>query len=136
MILIDTSVLVDVLRDRSKESFERVATVIGAEDLAVAAHTELELPSGARDANEWRRLADYLATITIVRPRDTAWAAAARMYFDLRRNGQTIRSIADVCIAQIAVEHDLLLLHNDRDFEKVATVCSLRHKRIQLRKTP
>lgn len=133
MILIDTSVLVDVLRDGSKESFERIATVIGDEDIAVAALTELELLSGARNAVEWRRLTNYLATITVLQPGAASWAAAARL--DLRRAGNTIRSLADVCIAQIALENDLLLLHNDRDFEKVAMVSSLRQQRILSRKT-
>jgi hypothetical protein len=30
----------------------------------------------------------------------------------------------------VALEHDLTLLHNDQDYEKVATVRSLKHKRL------
>lgn len=135
MILIDTSVLVDVLRDGTKQSFERIATVVGDADIAVAAHTELELLSGALNTAEWRRLVKYLASITILQPISGSWSSAARMYFDLRRKGQTIRSIADVCIAQVAIENDLLLLHNDRDFGTIAAISNLRHQRIQLRKT-
>ena len=44
------------------------------------------------------------------------------MYFDCRRAGITIRSAADCLIARVAVEHELMLLHDDRDFEKMAEV--------------
>ena len=38
----------------------------------------------------------------------------------------------DCCVAVVALEHDLTLLHNDRDFETIATVRSLKHLRVQL----
>ena len=37
----------------------------------------------------------------------------------------------DCCIAQAALENDLLLIHNDRDFETIAQVRSLQHLRFQ-----
>lgn len=134
MILIDASVLVEVPRDGSKESFERLATVIGDDEIAIAAHTQLELLCGARDAREWRRLSKYIESKTILEPTRNAWSAAAQMYFDLRRKGQTVRSLIDVCIAQIAIENNLLLLHNDRDFTKIALVSKLRHQQLQTKK--
>ncbi|WP_410503742.1 hypothetical protein [Leptolyngbya sp. 7M] len=42
-----------------------------------------------------------------------------------------VRSPIDCCIAQAALEHDLLLIHNDRDFETIAQVRSLQHFRFQ-----
>ena len=36
----------------------------------------------------------------------------------------------ECCIAQIAMEHDVLLLHRDRDFETIASVRRLRHERL------
>ena len=35
----------------------------------------------------------------------------------LRKNGITIRKTADIIIGTFCIEHDLPLLHNDRDFE-------------------
>jgi predicted nucleic acid-binding protein len=60
-----------------------------------------------------------------------SWQAAARIYYDLRRRGLTVRSPIDCCIAQAALENDLLLIHNDRDFETIAQVRSLQHVRFQ-----
>ena len=47
---------------------------------------------------------------------------AARLYFDCRRAGVTLRSSVDCTIAQIALEHGAALLHNDRDFERIAKI--------------
>ena len=44
------------------------------------------------------------------------------MYSDYRRAGVTIHSAVDCLIARVAVEHGLMLLHDDRDFEKLAGV--------------
>ncbi len=38
------------------------------------------------------------------------------MYLDGRSQGVTVRSTLDCLIAQCAIEHDLILLHNDRDY--------------------
>ncbi|MDF2529848.1 MAG: PilT protein domain protein, partial [Gammaproteobacteria bacterium] len=47
---------------------------------------------------------------------------AAEHYFKCRKKGLTIRSTIDCLIAQIAIENDLLLLHNDRDFVSMAGI--------------
>jgi hypothetical protein len=52
--------------------------------------------------------------------------AAARIFFECRRSGLTVRSAADCLIAQIAIENDLALLHNDRDFEAIQRVRPLK----------
>jgi len=50
---------------------------------------------------------------------------AARIYYDLQRQELTVRSSIDCCIAQIAIENQLTLIHNDRDFETIQQVRSL-----------
>lgn len=60
------------------------------------------------------------------------WRNAARIFYDLRRQGLTVRSTIDCCIAQIAIAHQATLVHNDRDFETIAQVRSLRQIRFQL----
>jgi hypothetical protein len=55
-----------------------------------------------------------------------ALVAAARTWFDARRRGLTIRSAADCLIAQIALENDAFLLHDDDDFERIARVRPLK----------
>ena len=132
MMLIDTTILVDVLRDASGVSAERLLTLLGEEEIVFSRFTELEVLMGARDDAEWDRIQRYFQAKSLLEPNTQSWSNSARIYFDLRRTGRTVRSIVDCCIAQIAIERDLTLLHNDRDFETIASVRPLKHQRLQL----
>jgi len=136
MMLIDTTVLVDVLRDASGANGRRLLAVLQSEDVAYRRFTGLEILAGARDDADWGSIQTYPASETLLDPTAGSWSGAARIYFDLRRAGRTVRKVIDCCIAQIAIEHDVALLHNDRDFETIATVRPLRHMRLQLASSP
>lgn len=122
MILVDTSVWVAVLRDKSGNSKEAFRKRIGSDVYALSRFNQLELLQGARNAREWRLLDDYLSTQIYLEAFETTWRGAAKIYFDLRRRGTTLTSAIDCCIAQIAIENDATLLHRDRDFESIARV--------------
>ncbi len=83
-----------------------------------------EVVQGVTSRKEFEWTSEYLGSQTFYHPRDPvgSYLEAARMYFDCRRAGITIRSAVDCLIARVAVEHDLVLLHDDRDFEKLAGV--------------
>jgi predicted nucleic acid-binding protein len=49
-------------------------------------------------------------------------ARSARLFLACRSAGRTPRSSNDCLIARIAIEHELVLLHSDRDFEAIAHV--------------
>ena len=132
MMLIDTTVLVDVLRDTTGANAKRLLTVLGSEDVTFTRFTELEVLVGARDQTEWDSIQGYFASKSMLDPTAESWSGSARIYFDLRRVGRTIRKTIDCCIAQIAIERNLTLLHNDRDFETIANVRPLKHLRVQL----
>jgi predicted nucleic acid-binding protein len=78
-------------------------------------------------------LEEYLATQYYLEASDNTWREAARVYFELRRRGVTLNSPVDCCIAQIALEHGALLLHRDKDFEKISRVRPLEQERFNLR---
>jgi predicted nucleic acid-binding protein len=44
----------------------------------------------------------------------------------MKRLNVNIRSTIDLLIAQIALENNLILLHNDNDFENITSVCGLK----------
>jgi predicted nucleic acid-binding protein len=134
MMLIDTSILVHVLRDQTGGNADRLLATIGDEDFALTRMIELELLAGARDERDWRALSDYMRLKTMIELRPDTWAQAGRVYFELRRNGRTVRKLLDCCIAQVAIENGLVLVHDDRDFEAIATIRPLTHKRIDLTK--
>jgi predicted nucleic acid-binding protein len=131
MLLIDTSVWISVFRDRSGQIRNQLETLIADRDVLLTRFTQLELLQGSLNEKEWTLLSTYLEAQDYVDLTAHSWQAAARIYYDLRRQGLTVRSPIDCCIAQAALEHDLLLIHNDRDFETIAQVRSLRHFRFQ-----
>jgi predicted nucleic acid-binding protein len=55
-----------------------------------------------------------------------SFETAARSYFLCRKKGVTVRSTIDCLISQIAIEHNLLLLHSDRDFDAMAQIIPLK----------
>jgi predicted nucleic acid-binding protein len=130
VILVDTSVWIDVLRDRTGRRTAALEAALDGEETVLSRFHQLELLQGALDELEWSLLREYLEMQQYLECSLTSWADAARIFFDLRRRGKTVRSPIDCCIAQLAIEHDVLLLHRDRDFEVIAEVTPLSQKRL------
>jgi predicted nucleic acid-binding protein len=124
--IVDTSVWIDVLRDPGGTRRAALAQALQGEDTVLVRFTQLELLQGARDEGEWSLLSTYLQAQEYLEATPTTWADAARIYYDLRRIGRTVRSPIDCCIGQIAIDHDALLLHRDGDFELIAEIRPLR----------
>ncbi len=133
MILVDTSIWIEIFRDNAGKVVEAFKERAGSENCVISRFNQLELLQGARDEKEWRLLADYLATQYYLEADNNTWPEAARIYFELRRKGVTINSPIDCCIAQIAMEHGAILLHRDKDFEKISRIRPLRQERFKLR---
>lgn len=131
MLLIDTSVWITVFRDRSSQVRQQLETLIADREVLLTRFTQLELLQGSLNEQEWTLLSTYLLTQEYVELTAQSWQEAARIYYDLRRRGLTVRSPIDCCIAQTALENNLLLIHNDRDFETIAQVRSLQQLRFQ-----
>ena len=132
MILVDTSVWIEILRDKIGQVTKAFQERLGAENYVLSRFNQLELLQGARDEKEWELLEDYLSTQYYLEASDHTWQEAARIYFELRRKGVTINSPVDCCIAQIAIEHGILLLHHDKDFERISRIRPLEQERFKL----
>jgi predicted nucleic acid-binding protein len=126
-MLIDTSVLVGLLKDRSGAVACALRELLDGRSYYLTRFTQLELLQGARDEKEWLKLSDYLADQDYLEMEEEGWAAAARLYYELRRQGLTVRSVIDCCIAGIALRHGVTLLHSDRDFAAIAKLRALKH---------
>ena len=123
MILIDTSVIIDFLRgyQNSKVAlYDRIE--IDNIPFGISPYTYTELLMGARNQKEYDDIKRIYGTqlFFFLPQTKEASESAAKIYYDLRRKGKTVRSFVDLLIAQTAICHDLYLLHNDRDFDTVA----------------
>ncbi len=129
MILVDTSVLIDLFKGDENRATDRLRRVIQQEiPYGITSVIYQELLQGAKTEKEYNLLNDYLCCQRFFHPKDPlqSYAQAAIIYFKCRRKGITIRSTIDCLIAQIAIEHDLFLLHNDKDFKIMSPVVNLK----------
>ena len=136
MTILDTSLVIPLFGRGGAAYAKRMADEIGDLDIYLTAMTELEVLQGARGEADWRKIEVFLAAQQIIQPAPIVWPQAARAYFDLRRIGHTVRSPIDCLIAEIAINRNMVLLHNDRDFEAIATVRPLNQRRIDLQTVP
>jgi len=129
VILVDTSVWVDILRDKTGKVVSRFRHLTQDELIVLSRFNQLELLQGAKNEGEWKMLADYLSTQLFLEATEQTWPEAARIFFELRKQGMTVKSPIDCCIAQCALENGALLLHKDKDFEIISKVRDLKQQR-------
>jgi predicted nucleic acid-binding protein len=131
MVLVDTSVWIDVFRDKSGAKRNALSTALAGDEVVLSRFNQLELLQGCREEKEWTLLNSYLDAQDYLELLADSWREAARTYFDLRRMGRTVRSPIDCCIAQVAIDHDVMLLHCDQDFETIASIRPLRQANLK-----
>lgn len=125
MYLVDTSIWVDYLRGNATPRVRVLKVLLAGDQIVGVAPIVLqEVLQGADTDERFEKWRKYFTGLCCYAPRDpvATHVEAARMYQSCRRAGKTPRSSNDCLIARIAVEHALLLLHDDRDFEAIAAV--------------
>jgi hypothetical protein len=129
MILVDTSVMIDFFKGLSNDPANRLRSLLAHQiPFGICSVIYQEILQGAKNEKEYSLLKKYLACQRFFNPKDgiRSYEEAARIYCICRRQGVTIRSTIDCLIAQIAIENDLFLLHNDSDFDAMERVIDLR----------
>ncbi|MFO7952749.1 MAG: PIN domain-containing protein [Bacillota bacterium] len=122
MILVDTSVIISYLKGKEGCKVSLLEEILDRDiPYGISSLTYQEVLQGAKDENEWKNLQGYLSTQKIYYPEPVldTYEKAARLLFDLRRQGITPRSSIDIIIVLTALEHGLALLHDDRDFDMI-----------------
>ncbi len=127
MFLIDTSIWIDYLREKNNPTTKYFTSMLDDEiPFGITGVIYQEVLQGAASKSDFNYLTDYLGTQRFYHLKDhvISYESAAKLYFDCRLQGITIRSTIDCFIAQIAIENDLILLHNDEDYHHISTVAS------------
>jgi predicted nucleic acid-binding protein len=123
MILVDTSVLIDFLKGNSNDRVSAFSEILERRlPYGINEFIYQEVLQGAATVAEFDKLREYFETIPQYQLKEgkRSFEKAAYLNFVCRKAGITIRSTIDLLIAQTAIENDLLLLHNDRDFTNMA----------------
>ncbi len=128
MIVVDTSVWIDVLNDAPAPQARRCVELIeSGEPVALTDVILTEVLQGLRSEREARLLERHLRSFPILRLHDLDdYVLAAGLYRAARRAGVTIRKTLDCLIAAPCVRTGAPLLHADEDFDRLAACTSLR----------
>jgi predicted nucleic acid-binding protein len=125
MILVDTSVLIGYFKGESGIAYDTFDGIIeNGIPFGISNNIYQEVLQGSRTEKEFNQLKEYLQTIPFygMKKGTQSYEESAFKYYTCRKAGITIRSSIDLMIAQIAIENNLFLLHNDNDFIHIAKV--------------
>lgn len=128
MIVVDTSVWIDVLNDVPSPGADRCVELIreGA-PIALTDVVLTEILQGLRADQEAAEVEERLRAFPILRLDGLDdFVLAATLYRTARRSGITIRKTLDCLIAVPCVRTGAPLLHADEDFDRLASCTPLR----------
>ena len=117
MVLIDTTVWIDFFAGRELPPVAVLERLIkDREDICICGIILTEVLQGIREKDEFRKTKELFNAMIFLPMPYSVFLFAAEVYRTLRRKGITIRNSVDCMIASVAIENDIILLHNDRDF--------------------
>jgi len=136
MTIVDTTVWIDFFRNKPTPQTEMLQHMLNAgEDICICGVILTEVLQGIRDDTDYAKVSSHFEAFLFLPMHNRTFTAAAQLYRTLRRKGITIRNAVDCMIASVAIEHDIPLLHNDRDFHPIEEHCGLRTIRTEEKPT-
>jgi len=127
VVLVDTTVWIDFFAGHDTPQVASLTVLLaGGEDICICGVVLTEVLQGTRAEADYRRTRSRFEDLLFLGMSSGTFIRAADLYRALRHKGITIRKPVDCMIAAVALEHDVPLLHNDRDFDPIAKYCGLR----------
>ena len=127
IVLVDTTVWIDFFAARSLPHVAKLVKLIeDREDISICGIILAEVLQGIRKDSEFRKTRDLFKTLVFIPMPYSVFLRSSEIYRKLRKKGITIRQPLDCMIAATAIENDLPLLHNDKDFLPIAKYCGLK----------
>ncbi|WP_137181526.1 PIN domain nuclease [Roseomonas sp. AR75] len=127
MILVDTSVWVDFLRDTPSPEAVLLDRILDRQTIVVGDLVLCEVLQGVANEAAAARIEEMLREFLIMPVLDdTLASAAAHNFRHLRGCGVTVRKTIDLLIGTFCIRHRFRLLHRDRDFDAMEQHLGLR----------
>lgn len=120
--MFDTSVWIDFLNGTLSPQTDCFNEALKTDSIASCPVVFQELLQGAKGAIVYNKIYQllYLSSNQMISEPYQAAVGAANMYRTLRAKGITIRKPNDCLIAWYCLENDLVLVHNDSDFDLIS----------------
>jgi predicted nucleic acid-binding protein len=122
VILVDTSVWIDYFNGAENKQTESLDRILSEQTVLMGDIILTEILQGFDSDKEFQLAKQALEPLDCIHlgGKSLAIKAASNFRF-LRSKGLTIRKTVDMLIGSWCIEHEVELLHNDKDFDKIAT---------------
>jgi len=122
VILVDTSVWIDYFNGIENKQTEGLDRILSEQSVLVGDIILTEILQGFDRDKDFKLAKQALDPLDCVHlgSKTLAIKAASNFRF-LRSKGVTIRKTVDMLIGSWCIEHEVELLHNDKDFDQIAT---------------
>lgn len=126
MVLVDTSVIINYIKNVDDKYSSALQLIMDNHvPFGINSFIYQEILQGAKSEKEFEILKNYFSDFHFYELKDkSSFEKSALMNVLCRKKGITVRSTVDLLIAQTAIDNNLLLLANDRDYENMAGVIS------------
>jgi len=127
MVLVDTTVWIDFFSDRPLPHVKVLENLlVNREDLCICGIILTEVLQGIRKDSEFSRTRNLFSNLVFLPMRYSTFLKSAEIYRSLRQKGITIRKPVDCMIASVALENEIALLDNDKDFDPIEKYYKMR----------
>lgn len=132
MVIVDTSVWIDFLKGRETKQVQKLEELLAEEtDIFITGIIFQEILTGIKAKKERGEVRSELEHFVLVNPSLETHIQAAEIFDGCKKKGYAIRSIIDCLIASVALEYDLTVLENDRDYSFISEVYPLKTFRMK-----
>jgi predicted nucleic acid-binding protein len=118
VIIVDTSVWVAADRRPSSDDGRALKNLLDRDEVATTDVVVAEVLQGAPNEQKLRELETRMDGVHFFHASRDTWHAAARLSFELRRQGQAT-ALSDLLVAAVALENGLEVYALDTDFKRV-----------------
>ena len=126
MILVDTSVWIELSRQRDAELAQWLASAVAdGRKLCICGVILTEILQGIRSDHQYWATKRSLQSLLYLRTERSAYTLAADIYRAARARGKTIRNTTDCIIAACAITNNVPLAQKDKDFVTIAELSDL-----------
>ena len=121
MILVDTSVWIDYFNGKQTWQTDALDNILSEEWVLIGDIILAEILQGFDKDSDYKKAKEALDTFEYINIAGKKLAVkSANNFRFLRSKGVTIRKTVDMLIGTWCLESDIELLHNDRDFDRIA----------------